>query len=217
MKLHFHLGLHEFTENPAGGPTRGLRAAIDVGIRDVPVCFHDFESEDEAFEYAVASQVARRNLTDAEIYRVTKELDRRRSRGAQPGFKGNRAIANEASCGASLDGPRFDTSYKKMAEETARKVGTYVRKVEAVRAIIDNAAEFPEIEQAVLDGKESIRMAETAHENPADLAGEGCRTAGCRWRQGEPGGLIGDRPADRIKYERLNVNPGYPAAFDQSS
>src|SRR4051812_7277760 len=45
------------------GHTR-RRSAIDVGI-DVLVYYHDFRDEDAAFEYAVANQRDRRDLTDS--------------------------------------------------------------------------------------------------------------------------------------------------------
>lgn len=135
------------------GHTRRL-AAIETGIREISVCFHDFADEEEALKYAIDCQRKRRNITNAEILRCIKAVDARKRRGAEPGGRGNQHTGGKASADALPDDTR------KSAEVTARIVGVSPKTVERARSIIDHAKEDPSIEQAVLDGKESIRMAE---------------------------------------------------------
>jgi hypothetical protein len=121
------------------GHTR-REAAIAAGITDIPVCLHDFSSEDEAVVYAIKAQTERRNLTDAEVYRVTLEIDRRMKSGERTDLASSEARSH------------------KSAEDTASKIGASRAKVEAVRTIEDHADKFPDIKDDVLNGKKSIRM-----------------------------------------------------------
>ena len=127
------------------GHTR-REAAIAAGITDIPVCFHDFPDEDAAVVYAIKAQVDRRQLTDAEVYRVTTELDNRRKAGRPP-VRAKKLISSEIN-------------YPDTASETASKIGASRSKVCAARTIEANAERFPEIKEAVLSGQKSLRMAE---------------------------------------------------------
>jgi ParB-like chromosome segregation protein Spo0J len=40
------------------------KAAVESGIKEIPICEKEFSNEDEAIEYAIHNQVDRRNLTD---------------------------------------------------------------------------------------------------------------------------------------------------------
>lgn len=121
-------------------------AAIAAGIREVPVCFHDFTDEDAAMVYAIKAQVERRQLTDAEVYRVTVELDRRKPRGGDRKSEAARSICprEQIDCDSAV--------------ATASTIGASRAKVVAVRTIEDNAEKYPDIKEAVLSGEKSIRM-----------------------------------------------------------
>lgn len=125
------------------GHTR-LQAAKDAGVTDVPVVGKEFANEDEALDYAIDCQTKRRQLTDAEIIRLVRELDERRQRG---GDHGNQHTGGKsATCAIG-----------KSATVTAKKLGISTRKVEQVRAVIDKAT--PEVKQAVEAGEIKINAA----------------------------------------------------------
>ncbi len=62
------------------GHTR-LKAAIDIGIEEVSIWIHEFDSEQEAIEHAIKLQQNRRNMTDADILVCVALLDSKRPRG----------------------------------------------------------------------------------------------------------------------------------------
>ena len=62
------------------GHTR-LAAALKIGLTKVPITLKEFESEEEALQYAIKSQSHRRNLTDAELFSCISELDKRKRVG----------------------------------------------------------------------------------------------------------------------------------------
>ncbi len=62
------------------GHTR-VKAALGLGINQIPVCEKDFPDEEEALNYAVHCQVNRRNLPDSEIFRLVQLIDERRKVG----------------------------------------------------------------------------------------------------------------------------------------
>ena len=64
------------------GHTR-LKAAIAVGLENVPVICRCFGDEDEALDYAIRSQRNRRNLTDWELLQCLQKMDWRKKRGPQ--------------------------------------------------------------------------------------------------------------------------------------
>jgi len=109
------------------GNTR-VRAAIKAGIKDVCVCFMDFASEIEALEYAIKSQVDRRNLTRKELIKAVALLDERRQRGGD-----HTSEAAKAKCADE------HIARKRSHETTAEVVGTSPATVRKLRAIQDYA------------------------------------------------------------------------------
>jgi hypothetical protein len=60
------------------GHTRRL-GALACGLTEVPVCFHDFATEEDALRYAIHNQKHRRNLTSADLMRCIEAVDKRHS------------------------------------------------------------------------------------------------------------------------------------------
>lgn len=113
------------------GHTR-LRAAKDLGIKEVPVYIKDFDNEDQAIEHAIYLQRNRRNLTPGEIVRLVQLLDQRRGRGGDH----KSSEFKEESKGS---GEPFDRE-KSSAEQTADKVGTSRETVKRVRYVLNNGS-----------------------------------------------------------------------------
>jgi len=122
------------------GHTR-LQAATLAGLDDVPVIERDFKNEDAAVRYAIACQRDRRNLTDADIVRLVKELDKRRSKGERTDLASSEAKSTQG----------------KSADITAEAIGTSRSKVEKVRAI--EAKATPEVKSALDAGDITINAA----------------------------------------------------------
>jgi hypothetical protein len=114
-----------------------LQAAKEVGLREVYIYEHSFKSIDEAMEYALGVQIARRNLNDAELMVAVEKLDMLKG-------KGRKKAGTEDDKGRTSD---------KLAE----KLGTNSRKIEKVRAIEKQADK--EIIEDVKGGKLSINAA----------------------------------------------------------
>lgn len=121
------------------GHTR-LKAALEAGIEQVPVWFHELDSEDEAMDKAIRLQCHRRNLTDAELVKFVKLLDKRGSQG------------RDASTGRFTGAQGCATG--KSANATAEILHTSARKVEQARTIIDHGD--PEVVEAVEKGTMSV-------------------------------------------------------------
>ncbi len=105
------------------GHTR-LQAAKLAGIAEIAAVEHEFADEDEAINYAIHSQRARRNLTEAELVSCLRVLDQRKSK-SEAGKKGRNIQLGQASNDASPSQP---------AQE--RKTAT---KVERTRRVVDQA------------------------------------------------------------------------------
>ena len=120
------------------GHTR-LTAAQKLLFARIPVILKKFKDEAEALEYAIESQVNRRNLTDAELLKCLTELDKRKKTGPAKSL-----ASREAKLGKS-------------AEETASILGVSRAKVERLRTVNDHASD--EIKDAVKDGKLSLNKA----------------------------------------------------------
>ncbi len=120
------------------GHTR-LAAAQKLLFAKIPVILKKFKDEAEALEYAIESQVNRRNLTDAELLNCLTELDKRKKTGPAKGL-----ASREAKPGKS-------------AEETAAILGVSRAKVERLRTVSDHGSD--EIKDAVKTGKLSINKA----------------------------------------------------------
>ena len=121
-----------------------LAAAQKLLFAQIPVILKEFKDEAEALEYAIESQVNRRNLNDAELLRCLTELDKRKKRGRQ------KLAQRQANSGKS-------------AEETAAILGVSRAKVEQIRAVNDQATD--EVKDAVRAGKLSINKAYKATMN----------------------------------------------------
>ena len=120
------------------GHTR-LTAAQKLLFARIPVILKKFKDEAEALEYAIESQVNRRNLTDAELLKCLTELDKRKKTGPAKSL-----ASREAKLGKS-------------AEQTAALLGVSRAKVERLRTVNDHASD--EIKDAVKDGKLSLNKA----------------------------------------------------------
>lgn len=142
------------------GHTR-LQAAIAAGIDDVLVIRNSFEDEDAAVEYAIHCQRDRRNLSDADMLRWIKEVDKRKSKSeaGKEGGRGNEKL--------TPDGVSFDDHHKRASSAaTAAVVGTSARHVERARTVLDKATD--EVKQAVEKGEMSINQAYNETVNPRE-------------------------------------------------
>jgi ParB family transcriptional regulator, chromosome partitioning protein len=99
------------------GHTR-YRAAKNVGLTEVCIFEHDFKDEEGAFQYAIANQRNRRNITDGWFFRLFLVTDRKKERGGNP----FRAIASNEAIGKS-------------AVKSAELIGTSATKVEKMRVV----------------------------------------------------------------------------------
>ena len=129
------------------GHTR-LRAAINVGVEEVPIWIHEFDLEQEAIDHAIKLQQNRRNMADADILVCVALLDSKRPRG------GDRR-SEQAKSKPSSDGN--GNSRSASANETADKIGTSSRKVEKARTVLGKGD--PDTVVAVKTGKMSINKA----------------------------------------------------------
>lgn len=111
-------------------------AAIKAGLSLVAVYFHDFVSEDDAFDYAIRCQRDRRNLSEAQLLKLVSLVDQRKNFGAQ--------------VSGTVAGPS--------AQQTAKKIGTNQVKVIHARAVLSDAEETAE----VMAGRKTIKQAAKA-------------------------------------------------------
>ena len=120
------------------GHTR-LAAAKKLMFARIPVILKEFKDEAEALEFAIESQVHRRNLNDAELMKCMTELDKRMSEGRP----------KKTATGVTVNG--------RSSENTAKLLGTSRGKVEKIRAINDHGTE--EVKEAVKSGEMSVNKA----------------------------------------------------------
>lgn len=119
------------------GHTR-LIAAKEMGVRQLPVLYKEFESEDDAVLYAFHIQRNRRNLTDDHIIRCLEVLDKISSK-------------------KTADTGKPKAEKKEAAEQIAKELGTSKSKIEKARKIIETGND--EIRESVESGKTSINKA----------------------------------------------------------
>ena len=130
------------------GHSRRL-AALECGLTTVPVFEHSFETEEEAMEYALGLQTARRNLTDAELLNALAKLDQLKNRGRPESKK------------------EGEQPKGKSAAHLAKVLGTSTGKIEKARAVTKKAT--AEVKEAVKEGKMSVNAAyETVREAPPE-------------------------------------------------
>jgi protein gp37 len=120
------------------GHTR-LEAAIACGMETIPVSVYEFDDEDAAIDYAIASQRNRRNLTDAEQIRHVAFLDQRRGQGTR------------------TDITQPCVKLPPSSHSTAELLGISPRKVEQIRTVLDHAPE--PLKEAVKLGETTINAA----------------------------------------------------------
>jgi hypothetical protein len=121
------------------------------------------DSRDEAFEYAIACQRDRRNLTNAELFSLTLAVDKRLQRGEDQKSEGAKS---------KLQTCNFAPPPLKTHIQTAQQIGTSPRMVSMMRAIDDHAETTKDTtikdaeetkdtttKEAVLNGKMSINQA----------------------------------------------------------
>jgi hypothetical protein len=125
------------------GHTR-LRAAIDMGIDQIPVFTHELGSEQAAIELAIHLQRNRRNMTDAEFFACVEALDKIRDRGGDR--RSEQVKSTPQHCG---NGGRSAS-----AKEMAQMLGCSPRKVEQARTVKNHADE--ETVKAVKSGEMSV-------------------------------------------------------------
>lgn len=125
------------------GYTRREGAAT-CGFTEVPVYVHEFPSLEDAMEYTIGLQTARRNLNDAELSNAILRLDALKSRGRKtlPGEKKD---------------PEAQEEKGKSALHLAKVLGTSTTKIEKFRAVEKKAT--PEVKTAVASGALSINQA----------------------------------------------------------
>ncbi len=121
------------------GNTR-LKAALELGLTQIPVVLKPFRTEEEALQYAIKSQSNRRNLTDTEILSCLNELDKRLSTGRR-----KECASQEAH------------SKIRSSEKTADLLGISRAKVERARAVKDYGSD--DVKEAINNGSMSINKA----------------------------------------------------------
>jgi ParB-like chromosome segregation protein Spo0J len=130
------------------GHTR-LKAATNAGIEEVSVYSYDFETEEDAFEYAVRLQSNRRNLSDGDLIQCIERLHQRRPRGGDR--RSDAAMeSTPQSCGKKK-------GRSAAAMQTAEMLNICPRKVEQALTVINYGS--PEVKEAVLKDKMSINRA----------------------------------------------------------
>ncbi len=109
----------------------------------MPVCQKDFQTKQEAWDYAVHLQTHRRNLIDSDLFRLMKVVDKRIERQKDPETG---AFTRAQGCAQG-----------KSAEITAKIQGVSARKVEQMRTIAKYGD--PEIMSALERDEISINQA----------------------------------------------------------
>jgi hypothetical protein len=130
------------------GHTR-LKAANNAGIEKIPVYSYEFESEEDAFEYAIRLQSNRRNLTDSDLIHCIQRLHEPKPRGGDRRSE-NAKESIPQSCGN-------DDGRSAGAKRTAELLNISPRKVEQALTVINHGS--PETKEAVLKNEMSINRA----------------------------------------------------------
>jgi ParB family transcriptional regulator, chromosome partitioning protein len=135
------------------GYTR-VRAAEELSLLEVTAYEKTFKDEAEAVAYAIHTQKDRRNLSDAELFRLLERIDK-----PQRGFKAaiEQSIELPATVATDPFPPNGGNGIKprSTAELTAATIGISPRKVERFRTVQAD----PEEAAAVRAGKKTIHQA----------------------------------------------------------
>jgi hypothetical protein len=147
---HIILATWKGQEEPVciDGHTR-LKAANNVGIEEVSVYSYEFETEEDACEYAVRLQSNRRNLTDGDLIHCIERLHECRPRGGDRRSE-NAKESIPQSCGN-------ENGRSAGAKRTADLLNMSPRKVEQALTVINHGS--PEVKEAVLKNEMSINRA----------------------------------------------------------
>jgi hypothetical protein len=81
-------------ENVCVDGNQRLYVANFLRIKEVPVIFMDFESEQAALEYALHVQRDRRNITDADIFTTARAIDDRMTK-SEAGSRGGKQTSSD--------------------------------------------------------------------------------------------------------------------------
>ncbi len=130
------------------GHTR-LKAATQTGIDEVPFYSYEFETEEDAFEYALRLQSNRRNLTDGDLLHCIERLHQRRPRGGDRRSEHVEGLTPQ-SCGKQ-------NGRSAGAKRTADLLNISSRKVEQALTVVNYGS--PETKAAVLKNEMSINRA----------------------------------------------------------
>lgn len=138
------------------GHTR-LKAALELGLEDIPVFEHKFQDDEDALGYAIHNQRDRRNLTDADIIRCVEAVDRMRERGGENNPEGRNQYSE--TTGQKFN-PKKLTSENPSHKTTADIIGISGSKVNEVRAVNKNSEVRQEVERGNLSlhkGAQQVR------------------------------------------------------------
>ena len=128
------------------GNTR-LQAAIESGIKEIPMLRKEFDSEKDALEYAIHNQRNRRNITEAEILHRIELLDKPMSKKEAGKLKGSKD--------ESKSNFEIKTASEKSHVKTAKVLGVGASKVSDARTVLKDKKAKKEVES----GKKTISKA----------------------------------------------------------
>ncbi|MBA4390425.1 MAG: hypothetical protein C0399_05760 [Syntrophus sp. (in: bacteria)] len=126
------------------GHTR-LQAAIDSGYEEIPVVKYSFESESDAIEYAIHSQMARRNISEYDLLMLVQRVDK-----LSEGWGGDRTKISS-----------FGNQILESREVTAKLLNISKDKVSVCRRILKS--DHPENIEAIKNGEITLHR---AYQNP---------------------------------------------------
>jgi ParB-like chromosome segregation protein Spo0J len=122
-----------------------LTAAQKAGITRVPVVRHQFASELDAIEYAIAANSHRRDkLSESEKVHLVQVLDQRQPRGGD----------HKSAAAKSKAAP---AAFEKSSQRTGRLIGISASQVERIRRVLDTGGE--DIKAQVRNGTLTLSQA----------------------------------------------------------
>jgi len=96
--------------------------ALQAGLHEIPCFLHEFYSIEEALEYAISLQTERRNLSDAELLKALKVVDKLKTRGlGAEGEKGKSATRSAQILGISTSRVEKTRMVEKYGTEEIKK------------------------------------------------------------------------------------------------
>ena len=129
-------------------------AAKTNRIHDIPCAEEEFDSQDEAMLFCIRANAKRRHLTDAELTKVIREVDRINKAAAEERQREGQDKGREAQKNGRATHVAEPSKPDRSADQTAADVGVSRRKVEEVRAIEEHGT--PEDIQEIEQGKTTI-------------------------------------------------------------